>query len=188
MSHNSKKAVFLDRDGVVNACPGAKYYVKTWEDFEFLPGVMDAISDLNKARYKVFVLSNQSGVARGAMSFENLETITRNMQAELLNNGAYVDGVYYCTHDDPDGCACRKPKAGLFLEAARGADIDLAASYNIGDSERDIAAGNAMGIPGIIVLSGKTKAADVPKFTAKPVAVQNNLLEAVEWILSLKKS
>ena len=181
------RAVFLDRDGVINACPGAAYYVRSWPDFRFLPGVPEALKALTAAGFKLFVLSNQSGIARGEIFRADLEDITRRMSTSLSAFGVRFDGVYYCVHDDPDNCECRKPKPGLFLDAAREHSIDMKASWNIGDSPRDIEAGNVAGVRGVLVLSGKTGAEEAAKLTVKTAAVKNDLKEAVEWILSQKK-
>ena len=184
-----ERCVFLDRDGVVNAAPGVEqYYVHKWSEFQFLPGAPEAIAKLSQSGWRVVIVSNQSGVARKAMSEADLDDITRRMLEGLQKKNARVDGVFYCRHDDADACACRKPKPGLFHEAARQLGVDFAKSYNVGDSERDIAAGNAAGVPGILVLCGKSKASDAARFAAKPVYVSADLSEAVEWILNQKKS
>lgn len=182
------KAVFVDRDGVINEDPGEAYYVRNWEAFKFQPGVAEAIKRLNDAGYRVYVVSNQSGIARGEVRWEELGRITLKMNAELEKKGARVDGVFYCPHDDRDACACRKPKPGLFLQAAEKGGIDLAASFNVGDSERDIEAGKAAGIPSILVLCGKTKAAHVGSFKVLPDKVKINLSDAVQWILDPARS
>ncbi len=182
----SSPAVFLDRDGVLNRDPGKEYYVRKWERFEFVPRTAEALKALAGAGYRLYVVSNQSGVARGEVPQAELDRITANMKKTLGDSGAGLDGVFYCPHDDPDRCACRKPKTGLFLEASRDGAIDLKRSYNIGDSERDIEAGRTLGLVSILVLSGKSKAEDVKGFRTKPDHVAADLYEASQWIIRKK--
>lgn len=181
-----RKAVFIDRDGVLNRDPGAEYYVRTWERFAFLPRTAEALAALKGAGYRLYVVSNQSGVARGDVSAAELARITENMKEALRKHGASLDGVYYCRHDDADRCACRKPKTGLFTEAAQAGGIDLASSYNVGDSERDIVAGKSLGLASILVLSGKTRPENVKGLSAKPDHVATDLFEASQWIIQKK--
>lgn len=182
-----RKAVFLDRDGVVNACPGEAYYVRTWSEFKFVPGAPEALAALAKAGYLLVVVSNQSGIARGRVRQADLDDITRRMRAALESLGAPLADVLYCPHDDKDACECRKPKPGLFREALARHGIDAAASWNVGDAERDIEAGLAAGVRGIWVLSGKTGAEDAARAAARPAAVKKDLREAAEWILNPSK-
>lgn len=140
-----RKAVFLDRDGVINRQAPVHDYIKTWDDFEFLPGVAGAIRALNRAGYLILVVSNQRGVARGMMTMEMVEEIDRHMCAELEKEGARIDGVYVCPHEDGQ-CSCRKPDIGLFLEAEKDFPIDKGASWMIGDGETDEEAGRRYGV------------------------------------------
>ena len=150
---NRQKAVFLDRDGTINVYKG---FLTHPEDFELLPGVTDAIRQINKSGYLCIVVSNQPVIARGDCSFDDLKAIHDKMETMLGQEGAFIDAIYYCPHHPDKGfegeridykidCSCRKPKSGLLLQAAKDWNIDLAASYMIGDSERDVAAGNAAG-------------------------------------------
>jgi D-glycero-D-manno-heptose 1,7-bisphosphate phosphatase len=139
------QAIFLDRDGVINKRPSRAEYVRGWEEFEWLPGAVDAIRLLKDAGYKVIVVTNQAGVARGVMLEADVQSIHDRMQAELRTAGAAVDAFYYCPHGWNDGCFCRKPKPGMFFQAQRDHHLDLTRTIFIGDDERDLEAGRAAG-------------------------------------------
>lgn len=145
------RAVFLDRDGVINRKAPEGSYVKNWHEFEFLPGVVEAISELREAGFLVMVVTNQRGVARGVMTEEDLTTIHARMEEELRGGRAALDGVYFCPHDIDDGCSCRKPRPGLLFRAARQHDIDLSQSWMVGDSQVDIQAGLSAGCRTVLV-------------------------------------
>lgn len=147
----------MDRDGTINV---EKEYLYRAEDFEFIPGVPQALRLLNEAGYLVVVVSNQSGVARGYFTEEDVDTLHRHIAAELIKNGARVDAWYYCPHH-PSGrgsyslpCRCRKPLPGMLVEAARRHHIDLASSFMIGDKLADVEAGVAAGCRTILVRTG----------------------------------
>jgi D-glycero-D-manno-heptose 1,7-bisphosphate phosphatase len=140
-----KKAVFLDRDGVINRRLGESEYVTRWEEFHFLPEVADGIALLNRAGWSVIVISNQRCVAKGLLTIEGLEAIHRRMREELVAGGAQVDGIYYCPHAKELACDCRKPAPGMLLTAAKEHQIDLRSSWMVGDSETDVEAGKRAG-------------------------------------------
>jgi histidinol-phosphate phosphatase family protein len=148
MSRNSK-TVFLDRDGVINEKLDGDY-VKTWEEFRFLPGALEAIKLLNGAGYRVAVISNQRGVARGILTAERLYALHEKMRESLAGYGAAIDGFYVCPHEEGT-CDCRKPRIGLFLQAEADSPVDRARSFMIGDSERDIEAGRRYGVKTILI-------------------------------------
>ncbi len=150
---NKQKAIFLDRDGTINVYKG---FLTCADDFELLPGAAEAIRDINHSGYLAIIVSNQPVIARGDCTFEELRTIHDKMETLLGKEGAFVDAIYYCPHHPDKGfegerpeykveCDCRKPKAGLLLRAAHEWNIDLSQSYMIGDSERDVEAGNHAG-------------------------------------------
>ena len=143
------KAVFLDRDGLINR-KLENNYVKSWDEFQFLPGVIEAIKAINEKGYLVIVVTNQRGIAKGLMTEKDLENIHRRMIEELKKHGARIDDIFYCPHDISDNCNCRKPKSGMLLQAQKKWDIDLAPSYIIGDSNSDIEAGQQVGCRGIL--------------------------------------
>jgi len=140
-----RKAVFLDRDGVINKKPPEHDYIKSWDEFEFIPGIENLIKIFNEKGDLVIVFTNQAGVARKLMTEEALNEINRKMTEELKKKGAIIDAVYSCIHGYTDNCECRKPKPGLLLMAAKDLNIDLKKSLAIGDSEVDIIAGKMAG-------------------------------------------
>lgn len=142
------KAVFLDRDGLINQQAPEHDYIKRWEDFRFLPGVLEAVRNLNAAGYLALVVTNQRGVARGIMTMESLHDIHRHMCAAFAEHGAKISGVYTCPHAEGT-CCCRKPDIGLFLQAERAFDIDKAHSWMVGDSDSDVEAGRRYGVRAI---------------------------------------
>ena len=148
-----QKAIFLDRDGTINIYKG---FLTREEGFELIPGVAEAIKHINHSGYLTIVVSNQPVIARGDCSFDELNSIHNKMETLLGKEGAFVDAIYYCPHHPDKGfegerpefkidCRCRKPKPGLLLQAAKEWNIDLNASYMIGDSERDVQAGSLAG-------------------------------------------
>ena len=143
-----KKAVFLDRDGVINERI-ENGYVTNWKEFQFLPGVKEAIGSLKKQSFLIIIVTNQRGIARGLMTEEDLREIHRRMQKELGEEN--IDAIYFCPHNEDEGCECRKPKPGLFLTAQKKFKIDFSSSYIIGDSESDMEAGETLGLKRIFV-------------------------------------
>lgn len=143
-----RKAIFLDRDGLINRCAAEHSYIKKWEDFHFLPGVAESITCLNHAGYLVLVVTNQRGIARGLMTQEDVNKIHEKMCSMLELQGAHIDGIYVCPHDIGQ-CNCRKPNIGLFLQAEKDYKIDKSSSWMIGDSDTDVEAGRNYGIKAI---------------------------------------
>jgi D-glycero-D-manno-heptose 1,7-bisphosphate phosphatase len=146
-----KRAVFLDRDGVINRKALEGEYVTRWEEFHFLPRAAQAISRMNAAGWSVIVITNQRCIAKGLLTIRELEDIHRQMLSELLTAGAQVDAVYYCPHEEQPPCTCRKPLPGMLLTAAREHQIDLASSWVIGDSEKDMEAGKRAGCRTVLI-------------------------------------
>ncbi len=146
-----KRAIFLDRDGVINRKPPEHGYVKSWSEFHWLPTAKQAIKLINQSDYLAVIISNQRGVARGLMSSEDVEKIYTRIQQDLSKIGTRLDAAYWCYHDDLHGCDCRKPKPGLILKAAADLNIDLFNSWVIGDEEKDIKAGKAAGCKTFLV-------------------------------------
>ena len=150
---NKQKAVFLDRDGTINKYIG---FLRDIDDFELIDGVASAIKAINASGYLAIVVTNQPVIARGEVSFEELQEIHNKMETLLGEQGAYVDAIYYCPHHPHKGyegerpelkieCDCRKPKPGMLLQAAKDFNIDLEHSWMIGDGENDITAGKNAG-------------------------------------------
>ncbi|MFH1857228.1 MAG: D-glycero-beta-D-manno-heptose 1,7-bisphosphate 7-phosphatase [Candidatus Omnitrophota bacterium] len=178
------KVIFLDRDGVINRDPGEKIYVTSIKDFKFIPGVIKAVRGLSFAGYKIFIISNQQGVAKNILSEATLNEITKQMRQNFEKEGAEIAGIYYCTHLKEESCGCRKPKPGLIKKAVKGLKVDLKDSFFIGDTESDIKTGKAAGCKTILVLSGKTKNRNVECWQAKPDYIVNDLKEAADFILN----
>lgn len=156
---NKQKAVFLDRDGTINKYVG---FLRNIDDFELLPGVSNAIKTINNSGYLAIIVTNQPVIARGEVTYEELNTIHNKMQTLLGREGAYVDAIYYCPHHPHKGyegeipelkieCECRKPKPGMLLEAANDFNIDLVQSWMVGDGENDIKAGKAAGCKTVLI-------------------------------------
>lgn len=151
---NKQKAIFLDRDGTINKYVG---FLRNIDDFELIEGVAEAIKLINQSGYLAIVVTNQPVIARGEVTWEELNEIHKKMATLLGKEGAYVDGIYICPHHPDKGfegerpeykidCDCRKPKPGLLFQAAKDFNIDLSESYMIGDSLRDVKAGENAGI------------------------------------------
>lgn len=151
---NKQKAIFLDRDGTINKYVG---FLRNIDDFELIEGVAEAIKLINQSGYLAIVVTNQPVIARGEVSWEELNEIHEKMATLLGKEGAYVDGIYICPHHPDKGfegerpeykidCDCRKPKPGLLLQAAKDFNIELSESYMIGDSHRDVEAGENAGV------------------------------------------
>ena len=141
----SRRCVFLDRDGVINEKPADHEYVRTWNEFRFLPIITDWIRIFNALDYLVIVVTVQRGIARGIMSAEAVDEIHRRMVHELAERGARIDDIFVCPHEEGT-CECRKPKPGLVLQARDRWDIDLSHSLLIGDSDRDEGLAAACGL------------------------------------------
>jgi D-glycero-D-manno-heptose 1,7-bisphosphate phosphatase len=139
------RAVFLDRDGVINRKPPEGQYVTRWEDFHILPGVVEGVALLNRAGFCVIVVTNQRCIAKGLMTVAELEKIHQRMSEILARGGATIDGIYYCPHELEPSCNCRKPAPGMLLDAAHSRGIELPASWMIGDSDIDMEAGKNAG-------------------------------------------
>lgn len=144
-----RKIIFLDRDGVINKRSPKGDWVKKWSEFKFLPDAIEAIKLLSESGYEIYVISNQAGVARGAMTEEDLRDINQKMISEIEKGGGHVTSFYFCPHNWDSPCLCRKPKPGMFFKAAIDHQIDLPSTVFIGDDERDSQAGEAAGVPTI---------------------------------------
>lgn len=172
-----RRAVFLDRDGVINKKYPEGQYVTRWEEMDIFPDVAPAITRLNRAGFRVIVVSNQRCVAKGLITTSELDSMHQRMCDALADAGATIHCVYYCPHEDHPPCDCRKPAPGMLLDAARAHDIDLASSWIIGDSEIDVEAGRNAGCKTARLLN----AGQSVKANADVVAP--SLLEVVDQLL-----
>ena len=180
----TRPAVFLDRDGVINR--DRADYVKSWEEFVFLTGVLEALRHLADLGWPVVVVSNQAGVARGVVDRSVVDEIHARMVASVRDAGGQIDEVFFCPHGPDDACECRKPRPGLLLQAADRLALDLRASVLIGDGANDVLAARAVGCSAVLVKTGRgaeqldlLRQGGVDGFQ-----VAEDLAEAVEWILS----
>lgn len=183
--------MFLDRDGCLTEEMG---YVNHVSRVRLLPRAAEAIKRLNRAAVPAVVVTNQAGIARGYFSPDVLEAVNAEVARQLAQQGARLDGVYVCPHHPREGeppyrarCRCRKPRPGLLLRAARDLAIDLAASVMVGDKISDVAAGQAAGAAGILVLTGYGRGEwehRRARWRIKPDHVAGDLLDAVDWALA----
>ncbi len=191
--HNADRtypAVFLDRDGTINEEMG---YINHPSRFRLLPNVAGAIKRLNEAGFKVIVVTNQSGVARGYFTESLLEQVVGRMKTLLARKGAYIDKFYYCPHH-PDAivpeyqkdCPCRKPKTGMVDKAVSDFSIDVNRSYCVGDRIKDVYFGHQAGLTSILVLTGYGRGEyeyQRRSWKEQPDYIAPDLYNAVEWIL-----
>lgn len=172
------KAVFLDRDGVVNVY---KPYIYRKKDFEFAPRVFEALQKLSQTVYKAVIITNQAGIGRGYYTAQDVDKLHSWMLGEFKKHHVRIDGVYYCPHRPDDDCACRKPNIGLVEIAAKGFDLDLSKSWIVGDDPKDIVLGKKAGMRTIMVENKF-----LPQSTANPDFVVTGLSGAIEIIMSSK--
>lgn len=153
MSFLPIKAVFLDRDGVINRKAPEGDYIRKWREIQLLPGAVNAVATLNRAGFKVFVVTNQRGVALSKVRIEDLLEIHDRVRIEFARGGALISQIYYCPHDIQSMCACRKPKPGMLHRAAAEHNVDLKASWMVGDSISDVKAGESAGCSNVLLAS-----------------------------------
>lgn len=178
------RAVFLDRDGVINA--NRPDHVKSWEEFAFLPGALHALRLLRAAGWTTVVVTNQAVIGRGIVSPAVVQAIERRMLEAVQAFGGRIAAVFHCPHRPEDGCDCRKPRPGLLLRAAERFGLDLAQSYLIGDALTDITAGRIVGCRCILVRTGRGREQLLRAPAGIPPAdhVAADLLAAVRWLLA----
>lgn len=179
--NKKQKAIFLDRDGTINKYVG---FLRDINDFELLPGVVDAIKKINHSDYLCIVVTNQPVIARGEVTYKQLNEIHNKMETLLGKEGAYIDGLYFCPHHPHSGyegeikelkfyCDCRKPKPGMLLKAAKDFNIDLSQSWMIGDGDNDIECG----------INAGCKTALIGKENNKAVINGNSLKDIINAII-----
>lgn len=178
--------VFMDRDGVINV--NRDSYVRTVDEFVFLPGALEGLARLREAGIPVVVVSNQAGVGRGLIDPAELACISDTMCQAVAEHGGEVSGLYYCVHRKDEGCDCRKPGIGLLRQASADMGFSCGDAYFIGDAESDIQAGRTAGCKTIFVLTGRTPACEMENWKCRPDFVAEDLPMAVDYILSRDQS
>ena len=166
--------MFLDRDGVINR--RRIDHVRSWDDFEFLPGSLPALARLHRMDACVIVITNQASVGRGLLAYEELVRIHDRMTHEIAGAGGHIDRIYACVHTPDAGCACRKPGTELFKRAGTELGIELTDAFMVGDSESDILAAQAVGSKPVLIQENG------PNGHVGKCLVVRDLAEAVEVI------
>jgi D-glycero-D-manno-heptose 1,7-bisphosphate phosphatase len=177
-------ALLLDRDGVI--IENRENYVRSWEDVDLFAQALSALRRAACTPYKIVIVTNQSAIGRGLLSQEQAAEINGRLVAEIVKAGGRVDGIFICPHTPADGCACRKPRPGLILQAAGALSLDLNRSILIGDALSDLQAGHAAGVGQVaLVRTGRgAEQAQSPEAARLPVfPVFDTLSEAVEALL-----
>lgn len=178
---SAPKLVILDRDGVINE--DSDDYIKTVDEFVFIPGSLEAIARLTNAGVHVAVATNQSGLARGYFDLDTLNQMHAKLQRALAGMGGQIDLIAFCPHGPDEGCECRKPLPGLYREIGERLDTDLANVPVIGDSLRDLEAARAVGARPILVQTGKGQHTVAAGKGLEGVAVYEDLAAAVDGLL-----
>ena len=175
-----RPAVFLDRDGTLLTERG---YLSDPARVRFYPRAFDALRRLKRAGFRLVVITNQSGVARGFFTLETLAKINQRFTSDLVRRGVRIDGIYFCPHGPEGTCSCRKPKPTLARRATRRLGIDLRRSFVVGDQWTDMKLARNLRVPGVLVLTG---AGRLSRRKAGPLAakITNNIATAVRWVLS----
>lgn len=177
------QAVFLDRDGVIGV--NRVDHVKSWDEFQFIPGALAALRWLHEAGLHTFVVTNQAIVNRGIVSPEIIEDMHSRMHQQIRQHGGLITDIVYCPHDTAEACACRKPQPGMLSGLAAKWGVDLARSYMVGDAWTDIAAGRRATCRTILVQTGRgNQQMHLPELRQHPAdLLAADLSGAVEWIV-----
>jgi D-glycero-D-manno-heptose 1,7-bisphosphate phosphatase len=177
--------IILDRDGVINY--DSDEYIKSAEEWQPIPGSLDAIAQLNRSGFQVLVATNQSGIARGHYDLDTLDLIHEKLMRELASVGGYIDEIFFCPHHPDDGCFCRKPKPGLLYRMKEKYSVNFSETYFIGDAYSDIQVAQCVGCLPILVLTGKGE--KVLKKHSELSTIPNfpDLARAVEYVLSQQR-
>ena len=180
-----EKVIFLDRDGVINY--DSPDYIKSWAEYRFLPGSLDALAALTAAGHRLILITNQSMIGRGMVSLDVLEDMHRRMQQAVAEAGGRIFDIFYCPHRPEDRCDCRKPAPGLILQAASRHHLDPCEAIMIGDNVKDIACGRNAGCGATILVrtgSGRRAEKEMAASGLRPTAVADDLSAAAGMILS----
>ncbi len=180
------RIIFIDRDGVINVDPIGDY-VKSWKEFKFEKGALEALKKINDLGLEIILISNQAGIGDGVYPESALWEIHEKMMNEFRRHGIQIKSAHYCLHGKNAGCSCRKPETGLFKQAVEGISYDPEETYFIGDKATDIEAGKRFGLRTIFVRTGHGRL-DEPKLGAdlRPDYIVNHLQEAVEILAAVR--
>jgi D-glycero-D-manno-heptose 1,7-bisphosphate phosphatase len=187
MKKKLNKTIFLDRDGVINV--DSPLYIKSWNEFMFIPGSLEALKILNEKGFDVILLTNQSMINRGMVTQDILEHIFMMMNSEIESSGGRITDIFFCPHTPEEGCACRKPLTGMIQKALEKYEIDISESVMVGDSAKDIQCARNAGCGTAILVetgSGSEARKTLLQENIYPDHIADNLLEAVKWILTKK--
>ena len=187
------KTIILDRDGVINKNPPNYGYVTSWKEFTFLPNALEAIINLTKYGFRIFVATNQAGIGKSIFTQKQLSIIHQQMLSEINNRGGHIENIYYCPHLPEDRCPCRKPNPGMLLSASLENNFEIADAYFIGDSISDIQAAHNAGVSPILVLTGHGRdslsyytRSDSDRKIRMPDNIFTNLFSASRWLIRTK--
>jgi D-glycero-D-manno-heptose 1,7-bisphosphate phosphatase len=176
--------IVLDRDGVINQ--DSDDYIKSAEEWVPIPGSLEAIARLYHAGYRIVIATNQSGLARGLFTIDDLNAMHRKLRRELSVLGAQVEAIFFCPHSPQAKCRCRKPMPGLFEDISRRLQVDLSGVPVVGDSLKDLQAASTVGAEPVLVLTGKGErtAKSLPS-ELRGVPVFPDLAGAVDALLNV---
>jgi len=180
--------VFLDRDGVINE--NRDNYVKSWQEFHFLPGALDAMRMLTEHGFRIFIVTNQACVNHGLLSQATLHEIHERLCSTAQAYGASITAVGFCPHRPDEACGCRKPRPGMLYTIAQAYSIRLSGAYMVGDAVSDIVAGKAAGCHTVMVRTGRGTAELARALDANchPDTVVDDLLAAAHWICASREA
>jgi D-glycero-D-manno-heptose 1,7-bisphosphate phosphatase len=179
LTETLRRAIFLDRDGVINEKLPEDHYVARPSELRLLPGAVEALQMLYRLGYALIVVTNQRGIARGFMTEEDLSRVHDFLRNILKDKGVFLDGIYHCPHETFENCPCRKPQPGMILEAVEHFGIDPAGSYMVGDSPSDVEAGRSAGVMTVRISRDSDEEADM---------VFADLLEFARYMESAQKA
>jgi D-glycero-D-manno-heptose 1,7-bisphosphate phosphatase len=175
------RAVFLDRDGVINRKALDGEYIANWRQIEIVPGSVEATAALKEAGYLIFVITNQRGVATGKIREADLEEIHNNLKVVFRVAGAAIADVYCCSHALEARCSCRKPRPGMLYRAAREHDLQLADCWMVGDSATDVEAGMAAGCKTVQIVTGQPGEGCDPRPHIEAESLRAAVPRILEW-------
>lgn len=179
-----KKVVFIDRDGVINK--DSADYIKNCDEFEFLPGSLEAFKLLKAEDYETIVITNQSVIGRNMVTQDGLNAIFAKLTEGVAAAGGNIKDIFFCPHTPDDHCQCRKPLPGMILSAQKKYDIDLQTSYMIGDSAKDVECSKNAGCGYSVLVrtgNGLKAAKELSEKKNAPDYLADNLLDAAKWII-----